>query len=345
MKNSRRTFFGAAAAALMFGLGAVSVQAQEVTLRFHQQLPAQATIPKFAIQPWIDAVQKASNGRIKIQRFDSMSLGGKPNQAFDQVKDGFVDFTWTVLSYTPGRFPKTEVFELPFMTRDATNGSMAIQDFVERNAMDEFKDVKLIAVHIHGPGAFHTKNPIQKMEDLKGMRVRGAGRVINELISALGGSPIGMPIPAVGEALSKGVLDGTTIPFEIVPAFKIQQMVHNHTMFSNGTALYTNTFAMVMNKNAYEKLPADLKKVIDDHSGQYAAKLYGAAMDKGDGIGLGLVKQANNNVIVLGEEETQRWRKVSTTVEDSWVDRTNKLGFDAKGLLADARKTIVKYQK
>lgn len=345
MKSFRRTFLGIAAASVMVGLWSAGAQAQEVTLRFHQQLPAMATIPKLAIQPWIEAVEKASKGRIKIQRFDSMSLGGKPNQAFDQVKDGFVDFTWTVLSYTPGRFPKTEVFELPFMTRDATRGSMALQDFVERNAADEFKEVKLIAAHIHGPGAFHTLTPIQKYEDLKGLRIRGAGRVINELISALGGSPIGMPITSVAESLSKGVLDGTTIPFEIVPAFKIQQLVKNHTMFANGTALYTNTFAIVMNKASYEKLPPDLKKVINDHSGQYAAKLFGGAMDKGDAVGLDLIKKAKNNVIVIDETEMQRWRRTAAVVTDSWVERTSKLGFDAKAMLADARNTIKKYEK
>ena len=133
--------------------------------------------------------------------------------------------------------------------------------------MDEFKDVKLIAVHTHGPGLFHSKDPINKLEDLKGMKVRGGSRVINIMLEQLGATPVGMPVPAVGEALSKGVISATTIPWEIVPSVKVQQIVKNHTGFSGDKGLYTQTFAISMNKASYDKLPADLKKVIDANSG------------------------------------------------------------------------------
>jgi TRAP-type transport system periplasmic protein len=346
MKPIRRALLSAAAlSAAMSGFAVAPAHAAEVTLRFHQMLPSMATIPRQAIKPWIEQVEKASGGRIDIKQYDAMALGGKPPELFDQAKDGVVDIIWTVLSYTPGRFPKTEVFELPFMTKNATSGSMAIQDFVERNAMDEFKDVKLIAVHTHGPGAFHTKNPVEKMEDLQGMKIRGAGRVVNDLITKLGATPIGMPVPAVGEALSKGVIDGTTIPFEVVPPLKVQQLVRNHTMFAKGTALYTNTFGVVMNKAKYEALPADLKKVIDDHSGMMAAKIFGEAMDKGDAGGLEAVKKAGNRVIVIDEVEMQRWKRYADQVSTDWMDRTNKAGLNAQALVDDARATIAKYEK
>jgi hypothetical protein len=141
--------------------------------------------------------------------------------------------------------------------------------------MDEFKDVKLIAVHVHGPGLIHSKDPVTKLEDLKGMKVRGGSRVINIMLEQLGATPVGMPVPAVGEALSKGVISATTIPWEVVPAVKVQQIVKNHTAFSGNKGLYTQTFAVAMNKASYDKLPADLKKVIDANSGEVAAALFG----------------------------------------------------------------------
>jgi TRAP-type C4-dicarboxylate transport system substrate-binding protein len=206
MSTRRHSLKSALAAAAALTLLPLAAQAADVTLRFHQMLPPQATIPAKAIKVWAEKVEKESGGRIKVQRFDAMALGGKPPELYDQAKDGVVDLIWTVLGYTPGRFPKSEVFELPFSTGNAEAGSKAFQEYVEKNAMDEFKDVKLIGVHIHGPGLIHSKDPVTKLEDLKGMKVRGGSRVINIMLEQLGATPVGMPVPAVGEALSKGVI-------------------------------------------------------------------------------------------------------------------------------------------
>jgi TRAP-type C4-dicarboxylate transport system substrate-binding protein len=255
---TRKDFLGAVAGAATTAM-LPAARAADTTLRFHQMLPPQATIPAKAIKPWADKVEKESGGRIKVQRFDAMALGGKPPELFDQAKDGVADVIWTVLGYTPGRFPKSEVFELPFSSGKAEPASKAFQEYVEKYAMDEFKDVKLICVHVHGPGLIHSKDPVTSLDALKGMKVRGGSRVINIMLEQLGATPIGMPVPAVGEALSKGVISATTIPWEVVPALKVQQIVKNHTGFTGNKGLYTQTFAVAMNKAAYDKLPPDLK--------------------------------------------------------------------------------------
>ncbi|MDH5340658.1 MAG: TRAP transporter substrate-binding protein DctP, partial [Rubrivivax sp.] len=188
MRITRKSFLGALAASAALA-SVPAAHAADVTLRFHQLLPPQASVPALAIMPWIQKVEKESGGRIKIQHFPSMQLGGKPPELFDQAKDGVVDIVWTVLGYTPGRFPKSEVFELPFSTGKAEPASRAFQAYVEKNAMDEFKDVHLVAVHVHGPGLFHSKDPITKLEDLKGMKVRGGSRVINIMLEQLGAVP------------------------------------------------------------------------------------------------------------------------------------------------------------
>jgi TRAP-type transport system periplasmic protein len=342
---NRRVTLAAIAVAAGTLLGGNAMAQETITLRMHQMLPAQATIPSKALLPWAQKVEKESGGKIKVQMYNTMQLGGTPPQLFDQARDGVVDLTWTVLGYTPGRFPKTEVFELPFITTTAEASSRAIQEYVEAYAADEFKSVKLIAVHTHGPGLFHTKNPITKLEDLKGMKIRGGSRIINNMLTKLGATPVGMPVPAVTEALSKGVLDGTTIPWEVVPAVKVQEIVHNHTTFFGPNGLYNSTFAFSMNRAAYEKLPADLKKVIDNNSGIETAALFGRAMDEGDKRGRGLAEKLGNNIVALDEAETKRWRDVAASVETDWVGEVKGKGIDGVKLAAAARTLIAKNTK
>ncbi len=319
--------------------------AADVTLRLHQMLPPQATIPAKAIAPWAKKVEAESKGRIKVQLFPTMQLGGKPPELFDQAKTGVVDLIWTVLGYTPGRFPKSEVFELPFSTGSAETSSRAFQEYVEKYAMDEYKDIKLIAVHTHGPGLFHSRDPITKLEDLKGMKVRGGSRVINIMLEQLGATPVGMPVPSVGEALSKGVITATTIPWEIVPSVKVQQIVKNHTQFSGKVGLYTQTFALAMNQASYDKLPADLKKVIDANSGMATAAAFGRAMDEGDKTGLAAAKKAGNNIITLDAAETKRWQRAAAGVRATWYKEVGEKGIDGPKLAAEAERLIEKYNK
>jgi TRAP-type C4-dicarboxylate transport system substrate-binding protein len=338
---SRRTALALLGASAMAG----TVHAQNVTLRFHQMLPPQATIPAKAIVPWAKKVEAESGGRIKVQVFNTMQLGGTPPQLFDQAKDGVVDITWTVLGYTPGRFPKTEVFEVPFLTTTGEASSKALWEYVQKNAPEEFKDVKLIAVHTHGPGLFHTKTPVTGLESLQGMKIRGGSRIINNMLTKLGATPVGMPVPAVTEALSKGVIQGTTIPWEVAPSLKVHELVKNHTTFYGPNGLYNSTFAVSMNKASYDKLPADLKQVIDKNSGLETAAFFGRAMDEGDKAGRAIAEKAGNNIVALDAAETQRWRRTASVVADDWVKEMSAKGIDGKKLLSDARELIAKHSK
>jgi TRAP-type C4-dicarboxylate transport system substrate-binding protein len=342
---NKRHFLKTAAAAAAVGAAGPVLAQQTVTLRLHQMLPQQATIPAKALIPWAQKVEKESGGRIKVQLFHAMQLGGTPPQLYDQARDGVVDFTWTVLGYTPGRFNKSEVFELPFMSGSAEQSSRAFWEYVEKNAADEFKDVKLIAVHTHGPGLFHTKTPVTGLESLRGMKIRGGSRVISNMLTKLGATPVGMPVPAVTDALSKGVIEGTTIPWEVTPSLKVTELVKNHTTFAGKEGLYTQTFAFSMNKAAYDKLPADLKKVIDANSGIEASAFFGKAMDDGDKVGRDIAVKAGNNIVALDIAETQRWRRTASTVETDWVAEMKGKNIDGAKLVSEARALIAKYQK
>lgn len=323
-----------------------SAQAAEVTLRLHQMLPPQATIPAKALTPWAEKVKAESGGRIEIEMYPSMQLGGKPSDLLDQVRDGVVDLTWTLFGYTPGRYPKTEAFELPFIMTDATATSLAFQEYYETvmRKDKELKGLHILAVHTHGPGLLHTRNKaIEKLEDMNGLKLRGTSRVVNSMLTSLGASPIGMPVPAVPEALSKGVIDGTVIPFEVAPPLKIPELAPYHTEFSGENGLYTGTFVFAMNEDSYRNLPKDLRKVIDNNSGMALAKLFGEAMDSGDKRGRMISEKAGNKIVKLDAAETARWRKVSDKVTSEWIADMDSKGLNGQKLYDTAKALIKKH--
>lgn len=322
---------------------ATSALAQDVTLRVHQFLPLQAGIPANAIQPWIEKVEADSDGRIKIEHYPSMQLGGGPPALYDQARDGVVDIIWTVIGYTPGRFPSTEAFELPFMTGSSEVSSRAFHEFVEANAMGEFADTHPIAFHTHGPGWIHTNKPITTLEDVTGQKLRGPTRVITNLLGKLGATPVGMPVPAVPEALSKGVIDGTVIPWEVTIPLKVPELVTNHTGFDSNPGLYTATFVFTMNNNSYDSLPDDLKAVIDANSGPDVAAMFGAVMDGGDVVGRAKGEATENVITALDDAEKARWMEAAQPVVDEWLAEMEGLGIDGQALIDSAKALIAKH--
>jgi TRAP-type C4-dicarboxylate transport system substrate-binding protein len=328
-------------AAALIGVGLVMpVSAQEVTLRLHHFLPMTDSVPREGLIPWAEAVEEQSGGRIAVEFYPSMILGGAPANLFDQARDGVVDLTWTVLGYTPGRFPKSEVFEMPFLVANGEDTSRAFQRFVEENAMDEFDGVKLIAVHTHGPGLFHSREPIERLEDLNGMKIRGGSRVISAMLADLGAEPIGMPVPDVPEALSRGTIDAATIPWQVTLALRTSEIVGHHTEFSGDHGLYTQTFAFVMNQEAYDRLPDDLKAVIDANSGIEWAGRFGAANDADDVVARNEAIAAGNSIVTLDADETERWRTAAQATIDNWFAETEAVGIDGRALYDRAMELV-----
>lgn len=323
---------GAAATATIIS---TSVQAQEVTLKMHHFLPPKANVPRLVLDVWADKVEAASENRIKIDRFPSMQLGGKPPELMDQAIDGVADVIWTVVGYTPGRYPSTEVFELPFMVEDARAASCAYWTmFQEHMEGGEFANVKILGTWVHGPGMFHTSDPVETPADLKGMKIRGGSRLVNDLLKAAGATPVGMPVPAVAEGLSKGVIDGTTIPWEVTTALKVPELVENHTEFT-GPALYTLTFVLAMNKEKFDGLPADLQAVIDANSGMSFSVFAGGTQQDADGPAREVAVENGNNIITV--TDTSEWKALVAPIYDSWVADVKTKGVDGQALIDQAR--------
>src|SRR5918994_1587033 len=343
MTPTRRRFLalagGAVAAPALLREG--YAQAPQVTLRMHHFLPAVTNGQAKFLAPWAQKVGQESAGRIKVTIFPAMQLGGSPPQLYDQARDGVVDLVWTLPGNTPGRFPISETLELPFVAhRKAVVNSRAFQEFADAHMKDEFKEVHPICFWAHDHGLVHANKPVKTLEDMKGLKLRFPTRLAGEALRALGINAIGMPIPQVPESLAQRVLDGTVIPWEVVPSIKVHELVKNHTEIPGSPTLYTATFVLAMNKAKYDALPPDLKRVIDANSGQPAAAMAGEVWDEQAVAVSEMVRKRGNTVITLTEEEAGRWRKATEPVVENLLKASKERGLDGQKLLDAARAAI-----
>jgi TRAP-type C4-dicarboxylate transport system substrate-binding protein len=335
-------------AALSATLVAGAVSAQTITLKVHHFLGPQSIQHTTMLKTWCDNIARDSNNRLNCQIYPAMQLGGSPPQLYDQARDGVADVVWTVAGYSANRFVRSQVFELPFMMTNAGATSRAAWDFVQKYAMDEYKDVKLLAVHVHGPGVIFTKNkPITKLEDLRGLKMRGPTATVTKMLANMGATPVGMPVPQVPEALSKGVIDGAVIPYEVAPGLKVNELTKFASETPRGSpALYTTFFVVPMNRARYDSLPPDLKAVIDKNSGRELSAFLGSTQEGNDVPGRKIFSETPGYTITqISAAEVDRWKRATDNLDDEWVTDMNKRGFNGKAMLEDARALVQKYSK
>ena len=335
------------AAALALALGAGAAMAQEITLKVHHFLPPGSNAHANLIAPWCDKIAKESANKLKCQIYPAMQLGGTPPQLFDQAKDGVADIVWTLPTYQAGRFTKAEVFELPFLTRNAENSSPALWEYVQKNALDEFKGTRLIFMHMHDGATFHFgKVGPKTLEELKGLKVRTPSRLGSKMIEALGMVPVPMPAPQVPEAIAKGVVDGANIPWEVMTPFKLQEITKFHVEVPRGMPKPGNSiFAFAMNQARYDSLPADLKKVIDANSGLETSKWAGKIFDGPEMPARKISQDRGNTFITITADEYARWKKATDLVDEAWMKEAAAKGANGKALYDEAVALLKKYDK
>ena len=328
---------------LTASMGAAAM-ADTVTLKFHSFPPMPANSNAKFVKPWAAKVKAESNGEIKVEMYASMQLGGKPPQLVDQVREGVVDIIWTVAGYTPGRFPHLEAFELPFMPASAEATSQAAHEYMMTVGAEDLKDYKVLAVHVHAPGSIHTKDTLVKSaSDLNGLKMRGPTRVISQMLGGLGATPVGMPVPQVAPSLSKGVIDGMVVPWEIMPSFKLHELTKAHTTLSGDRGLYTAPFLLLMNKAKYEAMSDAQKKVIDNNSGMALAKLAGQLWDGFEAPARALAEKAGGEFHELSGAELDEMKAAGATLVDAWIEKVNGDGLDGAVLVKTARGLVAKY--
>ena len=327
-------------------LAAVGARAAEpVTLRVHHFLPTTSTTHAQFIVPWCDRIRRDSNDRLRCQIFPAMQLGGTPPQLYDQARDGIADIVWTLPGYTAGRFPITEVFELPFMTPNAEAASKALMAFHAQHAAREFEAVKVLALHAHDNGQLHLRDrPIRTLADFKGLKLRAPTRQTSKLLAALGATPVSMPVPALADALSKGVVDGAVIPWEVAPSIKVHEVVRFHSETDPAMpALYTAVFLFAMNRKTYDALPPELQRVIDAHSGPELAAQLGRLWDGSAPAARKRALERGNQVNVIPATELAHWDRAARPLYADWIADMNRRGLDGNALLAAARALIAQH--
>ncbi|MGR3467607.1 MAG: TRAP transporter substrate-binding protein [Shimia sp.] len=320
-------------------LAATTGSAQEITLRFQHFVSPASANPTYFMQPWADAIEEQSDGRIAVELYPFMQLGGTAPSQYDMIRDGVIDGGWVIPGYQAGRFPEAEALELPFITpKNAEAASIAAWRFTQEHLADDFADVHVIAAHMHGPGIVHKKGaPIAEVGDFEALSLRGPSRPATLLLEELGATPIGMPVPAFPEALSKGVLDGGVITWEMSPSLKLDALTDSHTDVAGDRSLYNLFFIWAMNRDTYEGLPDDLRAVIDANSGLMASAWAGRAHDTGDAVGRAAMEASGNALATLPEGETAAIQVLGESVITDWITDAEAKGLDGETLVDDAR--------
>jgi len=319
--------------------------AQEITLKLHHLLGPKSPAHTQMLTPWAERIEKATGGKVKIEIYPSMSLGGKPPQLVRQARDGVVDIVWTVNGYTPGLFPRSEVFELPFVhTNNAVATNLAMRDMFDEYLSEEYKGLHVLFTHVHaGQGIHMVDEPVRTPADLEGKKMRIPARTGAWIIEALGASPVGMPVPELPQALSKKVVDGAFIPWEIIPPLKLQELTKYQIEGPNKVRFGTTTFQVSMNLDRWNSLPDDVKKAFNDHSGADWHREVGQIWTRTEEGGLALALKAGNEHIQLTEDELALFREKLNPVVQRWIDDVDARGIDGQALVDKARELIAKY--
>ena len=321
--------------------GATSAVAQDVTLRVHHFMNDRAVLHSQLLTDWETQVEQLSDGRIDVDLFASMSLGGSPGSLYDQAADGAVDIILTLPGYTPGRFNQSEVFELPFMMEDVVATSKALWSMIDNDLQEtEFEEVQVLSAWVHGPGIIHSKKPITALEDMAGVELRGPTRLTTDLIGELGATPVGMPLPAIPENLSKGVISATALPWEITPSIRLSELVNYATEMSGNRALYTSTFILAMNRDTYDSLDDRLRAILDETTGGTMAEVAANIELRADTIARELAEGNGTHITILDEAEVARWIEAAQPVYDRFIARSAKEGFDGAAVIEQAKTLI-----
>lgn len=289
---------------------------------------------------WAKEIEKRTDGKVQITMFYGGTLT-PADKCYDGVVNGISDIGMSCLSYTMGRFPLSEVLDLPLGIQSGTVATRLVNDFYTKFKPKELSDVKVLYLHGHGPGLLHTKTPVRTLEDLKGMKIRATGTSA-KIAMALGGAPVAMPMSDSYDSISRGVAEGILCPVESLQGWKLGEVI-KYTTQDYGAA-YTITFFVVMNKAKWDALPASVQKVFDQVSEEWIGRT-GAAWDEMDKAGSTFAAGLGDTVIPLSAEENARWAKAVEPLFDEYVKDKTAKGLPAAEALAWARNRLKELQE
>ena len=308
--------------AAAFFAGSTAIAAAE-NLRFAHFMPAVTWQHTDLFTGWAEAVKKDSDGELDVTIFPAQTLGKAP-AGYDNAKNGIADVAWTIQGYTAGRFPLTQLIELPGLFETAEVGSCALQMLYNSGALDaEYTETVPVFLHVHAPGHIHSKDKaVTSLADLKGMKIRRPTAVIGTLLAELGAEPVGMPAPTIYENLQKGVIDGYMLPWEAVVGFRANEITNHHTEFG----FYSSAFIATMNKKTYDGLSDKAKTAIDSNIGMKWAVAAGRGFDGSDAKAYPKISKAAE-IYKIPADEISEWQDAAARATDIYLSE-----LDGKGL-------------
>jgi TRAP-type C4-dicarboxylate transport system substrate-binding protein len=332
----RKTVLLLLSAGAVLTVAATQAAAQKQTLRMaYWAGPAHHMVK--TQEAWIKTIEQASGGNLTVA-VDKAPLA-KPDGQYDLVKNGVRDMVWHVPAYTRGRFDMLSAGEIPFLCPNATVCSPVLWRWYTKHGLadKEFTDTKLLNVFVHGPGTIHTRKPVKTLEEIKGIKLRAGGAGV-PITQALGMSAVSMPATEAHEALSRGTVDGVLFPYEAMDSFRLTEQVKAHLEIPGG--LYTATFVIIVNKDAFAKLSPGNQGALMKASGETGSTLFGKAWDAADTVAREGAKKRGNTIQSLAPAELERWKPLLKFVRDAWLKQAKERGLDGDALLKDLESMI-----
>ncbi len=324
---------------LAIGIGILAMggnlHAGPIKLTYSNFFPPTHIQSKLA-ESWCKEIEKRTGGRVKIDYYAGQTLT-KARQCYDGTVEGLSDIGFSVLAYTRGRFPVMSAVDLPLGYSSGVTATRVVNAVYEKFKPKELSDTQVMYLHAHGPGLPHTKDkPVRKLEDMKGLKFRAHGTSA-QVVSALGGTPVSKPMPETYQMLQKGVVDGAVYPLEANKGWKLGEVTRYCT--AAFSAAYTTSFFVVMNKDKWNGLPADIQQIIQEINREWIVK-HGEAWDASDMVGIRYFLNQGGEVIGLDAKEAERWKKAVSGIIDDYTQKLNQKGFNGKEIVSFTVKTL-----
>ncbi|MDA8234138.1 MAG: TRAP transporter substrate-binding protein [Clostridia bacterium] len=322
-----------------------SAEAQKpIELKFAHFFPVTHPAETVIAQGWIKAVEEATNGRVKITSYPAETLL-KSAETYEGVVKGVADLGMSVHSYTRGRFPVIETFSLPGIgNKDSVSASLALMEGIKTLNPKEIQDTHHIFSWAAGPGVLMSKQPVRELKDIQGQPIGVSAGPRADAIKLLGASPISLPMPEWYEALSKGMMKGGVAPAETLKGFRLGEATGDY--LTKTPFIYNQSFFVVMNKDKWNSLPADIQQKITEATEKFYAANVPGVWDNINEAGLKWVQEKKKvEVITLSDAETAKWVELIKPVQEKHVADLKSKGLDGDKILSTVKELSEKYNK
>ncbi|MBW1943812.1 MAG: TRAP transporter substrate-binding protein [Deltaproteobacteria bacterium] len=333
----KRGILGVIATVIVLAVWVVPLWAGPMVLKVGTVEPPQGWALVNVVKPFLAKVENDAGGTVTFKVYAGGTLGRNPTKYVKHVRDGVMDLGWVINAYQPGVFPDDEVVNVPFVAKNPLEATVAINNMVGKGMLRGYDSIVPLGVYVLNQYAVHSTFPIKKPADLKGKKVRAAGRLQQGLVEALGAGPVGIPAPKIAETVSRGVVDGVILEWNGMKTFRIVDLTKYHCMVSFGATI----ISFIMNKDVFNKLPPQAKAAFEKHMGMPFGKDWGVKQTKNEKAIMESVKNnPKHTIYVPSASEMEQWKAIMGPVVEKWEKEHPK----GKVLLDTYKAEIKKYR-